>query len=152
MPRSKKNNRMNNLRRRFNNLKKKNSNEFNIVDSLEDIGNKSNQLLVKHEYYNKQKILKNKDINIKKYINTLLGEYKLLIDSCNIYKDNISINNLKKSLIKNYNNLLNDIALFNSDNYNNSNIPSLDQLEKRFKKLSKFADKIRKNKKIKIKK
>ena len=139
MPRSKKNNnRMGNLRRRFEKLKKTNNNSFNIIYSLEDIGNKSNELLLRHEFFNKQRLLKNKNINIDKYITTLINDYEKLIESCEIYHDNISINNLKKALTKNLRELLKFLP------YSNSNKDvSIADLEIRFKKLSKYADKIR---------
>ena len=141
MPRSKKNNnRMGNLRRRFEKLKKTNNNSYNIIYSLEDIGLKSNELLLRHDFFNKQRLLKNKNINIDKYITTLINDYEKLIESCEIYHDNISINNLKKALTKNLRELLKFLPYYNS---NSNKDVSIVDLEIRFKKLSKYADKIR---------
>tara|TARA_B110001450_G_C17561745_1_gene457030 strand:- start:111 stop:617 length:507 start_codon:yes stop_codon:yes gene_type:complete len=145
MPSSKKNNnRMKNLRRRFENLKKTNNNTFNIINSLEDIGSKSNKLLIKHAHFNKIKSQRNPEVSAI-MLEELIDEYNKLINSCDIYNSS-SIKKLQKSLIKNVSQLRkNELPLLERI----TKEPTMEELTFRFNKLTKFTDKNRASRKFK---
>ena len=145
------NNRMADLQRRFEALKKpNNTNNTFVVDSLEDIGNKSGALLARHEYFNKQKKQKKTDIDMELYLRNLIDDYESLIGSCEIYSDKKQIKNLMESLLKNLMDLKdNDLKRYTTTV---TRVPTMEELQKRFRSLSRFADSIREKRKKKSKK
>ena len=139
-------NKLKKLQERFKRLKDPN-NSFNVIYSIEDIGNKSEQLLSLHTLYKKEKKLDRDRNKIKMLLKKLLYDYETLIDSMEIYEHISHIRGLKKSLIKN----LNDLRDKDVTMYLYENSPSMHHLVNRFNKLSRYANQIRKKKKTKRK-
>ena len=136
-------NRLKNLQKRFTTLISPNNN-YNIINSLESIGAKSENLLKLHEKYKKLK--KNPSKNkkdIKIILRKLIDDYREVIELMEIYSNIKNINTLKKSLIKN----LKELEEVDEPLYFYNNIPSMNNLQKRFNKLSRFANKIRNSRK-----
>lgn len=132
-------NRLKNIQKRFTTLISPNNN-YNIINSLESIGAKSENLLKLHEKYKKLK--KNPSKNkkdIKIILRKLIDNYREVIESMELYSNIKNINTLKKSLIKN----LKELEEVDEPLYFYNNIPSMNNLQKRFNKLSRFANKIR---------
>jgi len=132
-------NRLKTLQKRFTRLISPNNN-YNIINSLESIGAKSENLLKLHEKYKKLK--KNPSKNkkdIKIILRKLIDDYREVIESMELYSNIKNINTLKKSLIKN----LKELEEVDEPLYFYNNIPSMNNLQKRFNKLSRFANKIR---------
>jgi hypothetical protein len=129
------------LKRRLNKLKEPNNN-FNVIDTLEDIRGRVSSLLVQHEKYKELKKRKIKNPLIPDVLDNLVYDYTTIIDSMDMYPDNPHINNLKNTLIPNLKDLYRDQDIYYKKIRNN-NVPSMGELTSRFNKLTKFARTLR---------
>ena len=134
-------NRLKTLKRRLNKLKEPNNN-FNVIDTLEDIRGRVSSLLVQHEKYKELKKRNTKNPLIPDVLDNLVYDYTTIIDSMDMYPDNPQINTLKNSLVPNLKDLYRDQDIYYKKIRNN-NVPSMGELTARFNKLTKFARTLR---------
>ena len=135
------NNKLKTIQNRYKKLKEPNNN-FNTIDTLDDIRIKVSSLLVQHEKYNELKKRNTKNPLIPDVLDNLVYDYKNIIDSMDLYPDNLHINTLKNSLVPNLKDLYKDQDVYYKKIRNN-NVPSMGELTARFNKLTKFARTLR---------
>ena len=129
------------LKKRFSDLKKPFSNNFEEVLSLDDIYKKSSVLLVDHEKYNEMKKINHP--NTEKVLSKLLDSYNRILQYIGMYSNDKKVGKLKKSLELNLKELYkNDVK----NEINNRDIPTVKEIEERLNKLVKFSDSLRKKK------
>merc|ERR1711935_660978 len=116
-------NKLKKLQERFKRLKEQN-NSFNVIYSMKDIGNKSEQLFSLHTLYKKEKKLNRNRNKIKMLLKKLLYDYETLIDSMELYENIPHIRSLKKSLVQN----LKDLRVIDEPMYLYNNVPLMQNL------------------------
>jgi hypothetical protein len=135
------NNRLKTLKNRYKKLKEPNNN-LNIIDTLDDIRIKISSLLVQHEKYNELKKQKTTNPLLPDVLDNLVYDYKNILESMDIYRENKSILKLRSSLLLNINDLYKDQTIYYKKIKNN-NVPSMGELNARFTNLTKFSQTLR---------
>ena len=141
-------NRLKTLKRRLNKLREPNNN-FNVIDTLDDIRVRVSSLLFQHEKYKELKKQNTKNSLIPDVLDNLVYDYKNIIDSMDLYQEHPPIKTLQKSLIPNLKDLYRDQELY-FKKLRNNNVPGMGELTARFNKLTKFARTLRAKKQKKI--
>tara|TARA_B110001450_G_scaffold31944_1_gene27809 strand:- start:564 stop:998 length:435 start_codon:yes stop_codon:yes gene_type:complete len=134
-------NRLKTLKLRLNKLKEPNNN-FNVIDTLDDIRVRVSSLLVQHEKYNELKKRNTKNPLIPDVLDNLVYDYTTIIDSMDMYLEHPQIKTLQKSLIPNLKDLYRDQKLY-FKKLGNNNVPGMGELKHRFANLTRYARTLR---------
>tara|TARA_B100000787_G_C16122571_1_gene263395 strand:- start:182 stop:613 length:432 start_codon:yes stop_codon:yes gene_type:complete len=137
--------RLKTLKKRFKALKEP-SNNFTVIETLDDIRVKVSILLTQHEKYEE---IKRKRINnpfLPDLLDGLVYDYKTILDSMMVYSDQPELKTLKKSLVSNLKVLQKEQSVIYKK-LTNANVPSMIELNSRFSELTKYAKLIASKKK-----
>ena len=137
------------MKKRLERLMRSDSNNFNMLNSLDDIGVKASNLLLKHEKY---KIIRDRDPRntiLPGILDDLLFDYHKTMKAMDMFDDNKQIMSLKKSLDLNLKDLYRkDVKKYLPDPDNRS-VPSMSEINRRFRELTQFSNSIRKKRGLK---
>ena len=133
--------RLKTLKRRLNKLKEPNNN-FNIIDSQDDLRVRVSSLLVQHEKYKEIRKKNKKNPLLPDVLDNLVYDYTTIIDSMDLYPEHPQIKTLQKSLIPNLKDLYKDQEMY-FKKLENNNVPGMTELTKRFNSLTRYARTLR---------